>query len=32
MRKVKKTVYTQMKEIMGGQLSYVRSGDEVVVE
>lgn len=25
-------VYTQMKEIMGGQLSYVRSGDEVVVE
>lgn len=25
-------VYTQMKEIMGGQLSYVRSGNEVVVE
>ena len=25
-------VYTQMKEIMGDQLSYVRSGDEVVVE
>ena len=25
-------VYTQMKEIMGKQLSYVRSGDEVVVE
>ena len=24
-------VYTQMKEIMGDQLSYVRSGDEVVV-
>lgn len=25
-------VFTQMKEIMGEQLSYVRSGDEVVVE
>ena len=25
-------VFNQMKEIMGGQLSYVRSGDEVVVE
>ncbi len=24
-------VYTQMKEIMGDQLTYVRSGDEVVV-
>ncbi|EID84728.1 Metal-dependent hydrolase of the beta-lactamase superfamily II [Treponema sp. JC4] len=25
-------VFNQMKEIMGGQLSYVRSGDEVLVE
>ena len=25
-------VYTQMKEIMGEQLSYVRSGDEVLIE
>ncbi len=25
-------VFNQMKEIMGEQLSYVRSGDEVVVE
>ena len=26
------SVYTQMKEIMGDQLSYVRSGDEVLIE
>lgn len=25
-------VFTQMKEIMGDQLSYVRSGDEVLVD
>lgn len=25
-------VFNQMKEIMGDQLTYVRSGDEVVVE
>ena len=25
-------IFNQMKEIMGGQLSYVRSGDEVLVD